>query len=77
MSKDYKISTGNANASSGGIGALSVLQIIFIVLKVLKMVSWSWWAVFIPTFIGLGLSVLLWLIAMIVIIVAYTKERKS
>ena len=59
-----------------GIGFFGVLQIIFIVLKVLNMISWSWWAVFIPTFIGIGCALLIMLIALIVIIVAYTKERK-
>ena len=41
--------------SSGGMGMLSWLQVIFIVLKVLNLIDWSWFKVFIPTWIGLGL----------------------
>jgi hypothetical protein len=76
MSKHYRTTNTNNTASSGGIGVLGVLQIIFIVLKVLDMISWSWWTVFIPTFIGLGIGFLVWLIAMIVIIVTYVKESE-
>ena len=45
--------------NSGGTNVLTVLQIIFIVLKLLDLINWSWWAVFIPTFISIGLWVLL------------------
>lgn len=47
----------NNNSSSGGMGILSWLQVIFIVLKVLNLLDWSWWKVFIPTWIDLGLLV--------------------
>lgn len=43
---------------SGGIGFPGVLQIVFIVLKLCKVISWSWWIVFLPTLIGLGLTIL-------------------
>ena len=76
MSKTYYRTSSNNTASSGGIGILCVLQIIVIVLKVVDMISWSWWAVFIPTFIGIGLTVLVLLIAFIVIVVTYVKETK-
>lgn len=46
-----KIST----SSSGGMGFFSWLQVIFIVLKVLKLIDWSWAKVFMPTWIYLGL----------------------
>jgi hypothetical protein len=46
-------------SSSGGMGILSWLQVIFIVLKVLNLIDWSWFKVFIPTWIGLGLFVIL------------------
>ena len=48
----------NSNSASGGTSVLSVLQIIFIVLKLLKVITWSWWTVFIPTWIGLGIVAL-------------------
>ena len=45
--------------NSGGTNVLTELKIIFIVLKLLDLINWSWWAVFIPTFISIGLWVLL------------------
>ena len=44
--------------SSGGIGLFGVLQIVFIVLKLCGLISWSWWCVFIPSFISLGIFLL-------------------
>jgi hypothetical protein len=55
------------NHASGGIGVLGVLQIIFIVLKCLNLIDWTWVQVFIPTFISLGLFLVV-AIAMIIII---------
>lgn len=45
----------SSKSSSSGTSILSVLQIIFIVLKLLKVITWSWWTVFIPTWIELGI----------------------
>ena len=47
--------SNNTSSSSGGMGILSWLQVIFIVLKVLKLIDWSWGKVFMPTWIYLGL----------------------
>ena len=74
MSKNYKTSS---DASSGGIGILGCLQIIFIVLKVLKLISWSWWQVFIPTFIGLGIVALVLLGALLIIFLTYITNGKD
>ena len=65
MSRHNYTSTSTSSAG-GGLGVCGVLQIIFIVLKVLKIISWSWWAVFIPTFISLGITLLVVLIALAV-----------
>lgn len=54
------------NKNSGGVGILSVLQIIFIVLKVLNLISWSWWAVFWPTYSGIALWILVLVILFII-----------
>ena len=60
------------NSSSGGVSILGVLQIIFIVLKLLKVITWSWWTVFIPTWIGLGIYIL----CLIVIFILKLFSRK-
>lgn len=49
----------SSSSSSGGVGFVGILQIVFIVLKLCKLISWSWWAVLIPTFISIGLLVIL------------------
>lgn len=53
------------SSSSGGTSILTVLQIIFIVLKLLKVITWSWWTVFIPTWIGLGIFALCFIVIFI------------
>ena len=54
MSRSYK----SSSSGSGGMGLLGVLQVIFIVLKLCKVLTWSWWQVFIPTWINLGIIVI-------------------
>ena len=56
---------GNSSGSSSGVGCLGILQIIFLVLKIAKVVTWSWWLVFAPTLLGLGLVVLALFLAII------------
>lgn len=55
----------NGNKSVAGTGVLDVLQIIFIVLKLTGLIDWSWWAVFIPLFISLGLVAILVILTVI------------
>lgn len=56
----------SSKSSSGGTSILSVLQIIFIVLKLLKVITWSWWTVFIPTWIGLGLYGIIFIVIFVI-----------
>jgi hypothetical protein len=49
------------NSSSGGMSIFSVLTVIFIVLKLVGVINWSWWWVFSPLLIGLGLAFLAFL----------------
>jgi hypothetical protein len=48
----------NSNVSRSGIGFFGLLQIAFIVLKVAKIINWSWWLVFLPTFIEIGIVII-------------------
>ena len=50
--------TENSN-SYNGVGFFGLLQVVFIALKVAKVIDWSWWLVFIPTWIQLGIIILL------------------
>lgn len=51
----------NNNRSSSGLGLSTVLTLIFLVLKLVGVINWSWWLVFLPTIINVGL----WLIIVI------------
>ena len=51
--------------NGSGIGFLGVLQIIFIVLKLCNVLQWSWWMVFIPAYISVGLTIILIVLAII------------
>lgn len=53
------------SGSNEGTSILTVLLIIFIVLKLCKVITWSWWLVFTPLWIELGVTA-------IVLIVFYT-----
>ncbi len=62
----HNYTKASTSSAGGGFRVCGVLQIIFIVLKVLKVISWSWWAVFIPTFISIGITLLATLIIFVV-----------
>lgn len=64
MSKSTKTTTT-------GVSLLGVLQIIFIVLKVCGLIDWSWWMVFIPVWIDLGIIAVFLLIYCIIVAIAY------
>lgn len=54
------------NSNSGGMSMMGVLQLIFIVIKLIGAVDWSWGAVFIPTWISLGLTILAVIVSFII-----------
>ena len=47
------------------LGLCDVLTIVFLVLKLVGAIDWSWWWVFSPTLIALGLYVVLLVVAAI------------
>lgn len=57
--------TENSN-SYHGIGFFGLLQVVFITLKVAKVIDWSWWLVFLPIWIELGIIILLIIILTII-----------
>lgn len=61
----------NSNVYNG-IGFFGLLQVVFIALKVAKVINWSWWLVFLPTWIDLGIC----LIIIIVVVVMVTILNK-
>lgn len=53
--------------TTGGVSTLGVVQIVFIILKLVGVIDWSWWAVFIPLYISIGIIVLLLVIGLLII----------
>lgn len=56
----------NSIVSSGGTGFLGLLQIVFIVLKLCNVIDWSWMVVLIPTWISIGIVVIMIIILFII-----------
>lgn len=65
----------NKSSSSAGIGFTGALQIVFIVLKLCKVINWSWWAVLIPTWIGIGIFLLVIIIYLVTWLIVYAKNK--
>lgn len=40
-------------------GILGILTIIFVLLKIFDVISWSWWLVFLPLIIEVGIYVII------------------
>lgn len=60
--------------SSKGIGCggflAALLTVVFVVLKLCNVIEWSWWWVISPLWIYAGLSVIVFIIALIIFIIA-------
>lgn len=63
--------------SSGGIGIATVLFLIFLVLKLTKVITWSWWWVFSPLWISLGVVLVVFVLWALVLIVLNLRIRKG
>lgn len=61
-----RVHVSKVKESDAGIGIGGVLQVVFIVLKLCGLIDWSWWWVWSPTWIGLGLLAFLLLIVTII-----------
>lgn len=57
-------------AGGCGIGVSGLLQVAFIVLNLCGVIDWSWWWVLSPTWISLGLVILLIVVAVILMALA-------
>lgn len=67
----------NTKTTTTGISLLGVLQIIFIVLKLCGLIDWSWWKVFIPMWIDLGIIAGFFLLYLVILIIAYIYDKCS
>lgn len=68
------MSNTTTSTSSGGIGFLGLLTIVFITLKLTGYITWSWLWVVSPLWIGLLISLVFFVIALIIMGLA-TRNR--
>lgn len=61
-----------SSSSSSGVGFGGLLQVAFIVLKLTHVIDWPWLWVLAPTWIGLGLAILI--IGLVVAIAAWVNK---
>ena len=52
--------------SSKGVSVVTVVQIVLVILKLLKLIEWSWWIVFAPTLVSVGIYLIIIIVAVIV-----------
>ena len=66
----YNNRNDNKTTVNGGVGFFGLLQVVFIALKVAKIIDWSWWLVFLPTWIDLGLCLIIIIVALVIAVTA-------
>ena len=52
--------------SGKGVSVVTVVQIVLVILKLLKLIEWSWWIVFAPTLVSVGIYVIIIIVAVII-----------
>ena len=52
--------------SSKGVSVVAVVQIVLVILKLLKLIEWSWWIVFAPTLVSVGIFLIIIIVAVII-----------
>lgn len=51
--------------SSKGVSVVAVVQIVLVMLKLLELIKWSWWIVFAPTLVSVGIFLIIIIVAVI------------
>ena len=59
--------SGNTVVKGYGCGLFTLLTVVFVVLKLCGVISWSWFWVFFPLILDIGLSILIAIIAVVVL----------
>lgn len=59
--------------NSSNITIVTLIQVAFIILKLCNVINWSWWLVFLPTLIQLG--VVIFMLVIILIAAAIAKRK--
>ena len=56
----------NEGNPSGGIGFFGALQVALIVMKLCDVIHWSWWLVFVPVYISIGIAFVIFVLALLI-----------
>lgn len=59
----------NVNINKSGISIFSLLTVIFVVLKAFGIINFTWFQCFLPLLIGVALTIVIILIALIIVLV--------
>ena len=62
--------------SENGLGIVGTIQLILVILKLFHLIDISWYLIFLPTFIGLGIALVV-LIALIVVTITDRKKETN
>ena len=65
----------SSNTNTGGVSIFTVLTLIFVVLKLCGVINWSWWLVFLPTLIPLGILAIVLVLFGLFFAVAYIVQK--
>jgi ABC-type nickel/cobalt efflux system permease component RcnA len=74
------VNNNNSNSSSGmGCGGFfaALLTVAFVVLKLCNVIDWSWWWVFSPLWITVGISLLIIVIIAIITLIAHNVSNNK
>ena len=63
--------------SSSVISLSSILTVVFVVLKLIGVINWSWWLVFLPSLLHIGLTLVGLLIVALVALAVYAYEDSN
>lgn len=63
--------------SSSVISLSNILTVVFVVLKLTGVINWSWWLVFLPTLIHIGLTLVGLLIVALVTLAVYKYDDSN
>lgn len=66
---------GEMEKKGSGFSLLTILTVVFAGLKLGGVIDWSWWLVLMPTLIGVGLWLLVFLIAMVTIVILESIDK--
>jgi len=58
--------------------SLQLIQLVFIIMKLSSAIDWSWWVVFLPTLVPLGISAILFIVYIAISFInAFSKKRRK